>query len=79
MKYNPCPAAKKFPRGKKDRALLIHTLLKKRYPEAQCALDFQNDPFRLLVMARLFTKAKPEIVPLKRNVERVENIYSELT
>ena len=53
MKYKPCPVAKKFPRGKKERALLIGSLLKKQYPEAVCALEFEGDPFRLLVMARL--------------------------
>lgn len=53
MKYKPCPAAKNFPRSKKERANFISSFLKKQYPDAICALDFKGDPFRLLVMARL--------------------------
>ncbi len=53
MKYQPCPAGKKFPRAKKERALFIHSVLKEKYPDAVCALEFQGDPFYLLVMARL--------------------------
>ncbi len=53
MKINRCPALVHLSRSKPKRALQIGELLKKHYPDAKCALDFQGDPFRLLVMARL--------------------------
>lgn len=48
-----CPALDSFPRPKKERALVLCRRLETLYPEAICALEFENDPFRLLVMARL--------------------------
>lgn len=53
MNVKKCPALKLLPRGKKARAEAIRERLKELYPEAACALEFGNDPFRLLVMARL--------------------------
>ncbi|MBE6713305.1 MAG: endonuclease III [Ruminococcaceae bacterium] len=53
MNVKKCPAASLLPRGKKGRVQAIHELLTLLYPEAECALDFKGDPFRLLVMARL--------------------------
>lgn len=53
MNLKKCPAIPSFPRGKKARAEAIHGLLKVLYPQAECALEFHGDPFRLLVMARL--------------------------
>ena len=53
MKHQKCPALKTFSRSKKKRASEIASILKVLYPEAECALDFKGDPFRLLVMARL--------------------------
>lgn len=53
MNIKKCPATPLFPRGKKAKAVAIHNILKELYPDAVCALDFQGDPFRLLVMARL--------------------------
>ena len=53
MKITDCPAKKSFPHGKKARAAQIGKRLKEIYPQAECALDFRGDPFRLLVMARL--------------------------
>lgn len=53
MKTNVCPALKNLPKKKAERAKEIGAMLKKMYPEAQCALEFEGDPFRLLVMARL--------------------------
>ena len=38
---------------KKERLALIVERLKEVYPEAECALEYQGDPWRLLVMARL--------------------------
>ena len=45
-----CPALKGT---KKQRAKLFSEFLKKLYPNALCALDYQGDPYRLIVMARL--------------------------
>lgn len=53
MNVKKCPATSLFPRGKKARADAIHSILKRLYPDAACALEFGGDPFRLLVMARL--------------------------
>lgn len=47
-----CPAIKSI-RSKKERAERFSSFLKERYPDALCALEYQGDPFRLLVMARL--------------------------
>lgn len=38
---------------KRERMSEIVSRLKKRYPEAKCALEFEGDPWRLLVMGRL--------------------------
>lgn len=38
---------------KKERALAFIQTLKDRYPEASCALRYEGDPWRLLVMGRL--------------------------
>ena len=38
---------------KKERALRAVALLKERYPDALCALEYEGDPWKLLVMARL--------------------------
>jgi endonuclease-3 len=40
-------------REKKERLSLIVERLKGVYPEATCALEYDNDPWRLLVMGRL--------------------------
>jgi len=53
MEKKSCSALAHFPKQKADRAERLHLLLKKFYPDAVCALEFENDPFRLLVMARL--------------------------
>lgn len=39
--------------GKKERLLAVIEKLKKMYPEAECALEYGGDPWRLLVMGRL--------------------------
>lgn len=36
-----------------ERAAATVSALKKRYPEALCALEYEGDPWKLLVMARL--------------------------
>ena len=38
---------------KRERLALIIERLKEVYPEAECALEYEGDPWRLLVMARL--------------------------
>lgn len=38
---------------KKQKALLLVSELEKLYPEAECALKYEGDPYRLLVMAVL--------------------------
>ena len=38
---------------KKKRARLVEKTLKERYPAAECALKYEGDPWRLLVMGRL--------------------------
>lgn len=40
-------------RSRKARARIVADTLKELYPEAECSLDYETDPFRLLVMARL--------------------------
>ncbi len=39
--------------NKKRRASAIVALLKERYPEAECALQYDGEPWKLLVMGRL--------------------------
>lgn len=39
--------------GAEKRALIAVGELEKKYPDSQCALEYKEDPFRLLVMARL--------------------------
>ncbi len=53
MKITRCPALTGLSRKKKERAEEISKQLKTLYPDAVCALEFEGDPFRLLVMARL--------------------------
>jgi len=38
---------------KRERLALICEKLKEMYPEAECALEFMGDPWKLLVMGRL--------------------------
>ena len=38
---------------KRERLALVIERLKQVYPEAECALEYEGDPWRLLVMARL--------------------------
>ncbi len=39
--------------SRKKNAKLITDMLKEMYPDASCALEYGNDPFKLLVMGRL--------------------------
>ena len=47
-----CPKLKNI-KSKKERAEIFSRFLKEQYPDAPCALEYENDPFKLLVMARL--------------------------
>lgn len=47
-----CPLKKKIT-SKSKRTLYIWDKLKNLYPDVKCGLEFDNDPFRLIVMARL--------------------------
>ena len=40
-------------REKKERILAVIERLREVYPDAECALEYQGDPWRLLVMGRL--------------------------
>jgi len=40
-------------KSKKARARRVSEVLKSLYPDAVCSLDYEGDPFRLLVMSRL--------------------------
>ena len=54
MKQTPiCPKKARLPRSLKARQALLSDRLSRLYPNAECALDYKGDPFRLLVMARL--------------------------
>lgn len=44
---------KESQKAKKERAAAIVEALKALYPDATCALQYENDPWRLLVMGRL--------------------------
>lgn len=48
-----CPKKALLPRAKKARQAHLSAALTRLYPDAECALDYKGDPFRLLVMARL--------------------------
>lgn len=47
---------------KRERASLAVEILEERYPDAVCALHYEGDPWRLLVMARLSAQCKDERV-----------------
>ncbi len=73
-----CPALKPI-KSKKERAEIFSSFLKKEYPDAECALNFEGDPFRLLVMARLSAQCTDKRVnevakPLFSRYPTVENM-----
>lgn len=49
---------------KRRRALAVIELLKERYPNAECALKYEGDPWKLLVMGRLSAQCTDERVNL---------------
>ncbi|MBE6590425.1 MAG: endonuclease III [Ruminococcaceae bacterium] len=60
-KYPPCQRLPEH-KTKGERAEYITKALKLLYPEAPCALEYENDPYRLLVMARLSAQCTDERV-----------------
>ncbi|MBP5288729.1 MAG: endonuclease III [Clostridia bacterium] len=64
MKEIVCPALKGLPKGKKARAIALGEGLKQVYPDAACALAYEQDPFHLLVMARLSAQCTDKRVNL---------------
>ncbi len=63
---------------KKKNALIVAKRLEKRYPEAQCSLEYKEDPWKLLVMSRLSaqcTDARVNIVS-KELFEKYPDVYS---
>ena len=51
-KFDVCPPFGRL-KTRRERALFVTDGLEKLYPDADCALEYAADPFRLLVMARL--------------------------
>ncbi|HBE13414.1 MAG TPA: endonuclease III [Clostridiales bacterium] len=60
----PCPHFQTLYPDKKKRALAAVSLLEDRYPTAECALQHEGDPFRLLVMAILSAQCTDKRVNL---------------
>lgn len=53
MNEYKCQKKMRAIRSRKKRAEAVSRILKSLYPDAECSLDYEADPFRLLVMARL--------------------------
>lgn len=64
MNVERCPHLKGLKRGKMARAEEIARVLEDIYPDAVCALEYEADPFRLLVMARLSAQCTDKRVNL---------------
>jgi len=47
---------------KRDKLSLVVEALKKAYPEAKCSLDYEGDPWKLLIMGRLSAQCTDERV-----------------
>ncbi len=63
-KITPCPYAKKLYPNKQKRALAAVSVLEQCYPDPACALQYDGDPFRLLVMAVLSAQCTDKRVNL---------------
>ena len=61
MKSAVRPAEESFG-DKKARAEKVAKILEERYPKAICSLEYENDPWRLLVMARLSAQTTDAMV-----------------
>ncbi len=63
---------------KKERAAVVAEKLKELYPDALCALEYGNDPWRLLVMGRLSaqcTDARVNVV-CRELFKKYPDVYS---
>ncbi|MBQ5746572.1 MAG: endonuclease III [Clostridia bacterium] len=74
---NKCPVIKNI-KKKKERAEVFSAFLKSEYPDALCALEYDGDPFRLLVMARLSAQCTDKRVNevSKPLFERYPDVYA---
>ena len=64
--------------NKKKNAQICAQRLQEKYPQAECSLEYDEDPWKLLVMSRLsaqFTDARVNIVS-KKLFERYPDVYS---
>lgn len=59
--------------SRNKKADLTAQYLKKLYPDAKCALEFESDPFRLLIMARLSAQCTDKRVNIVSKI-----LFSEL-
>lgn len=59
-----CEARALCGKSRQARADLLSAVLKRLYPESFCALEYGEDPFRLLVMARLSAQCTDKRVNL---------------
>ena len=53
MKETVCPALGRLPKDPRRRAAAVNKALAVQFPDSECTLSYEGDPFRLLVMARL--------------------------
>ena len=53
MKETICPALGRLPKDPRRRAAAVNKALAVQFPDSECTLSYEGDPFRLLVMARL--------------------------
>lgn len=65
-------------KSRRDRAYRILATLKEMYPSAECALEYDGDPWRLLVMGRLSAQCTDKRVNLvcKDLFRRFPDVYS---
>ena len=63
---------------RKERALTVLETLNKKYPTAECALEYGGDPWRLLVMGRLSAQCTDKRVNIvcKDLFEKFPDVYS---
>jgi len=48
--------------NEKDRVLYIIDILKEKYPKVECTLEYENEPYKLLITARLSAQCTDERV-----------------
>lgn len=62
----------------KQKAIKVYEQLKKRYPDSECTLYHDGDPWRLLVMARLSAQCTDQRVNIvsKTLFEEIPDVYA---